>query len=143
MTANRILMVLLLVGSCCFTGTARAEHTFYKRSPNGLEVYRHHSLGANGAAVLTTGLQLGMPILGTFVNNVTGKKDLDEAGTKDLGTSSLKSCTEYAEQQRRANELLDRTARLVNYTDPVPVPQNGNGGTAPVAGANPWKINPE
>ncbi len=148
MITTRTLACGLLI--CCglLPQLAQAEHVYYR---SGNTVYKYHGLNANGAAVLTSAIQ-GAPAILTAVGGLVGHKDLDTPASKDISTSSLKSCAEYAEQQRRANDLLERTAHLVGVVGaaaPAPTPPTGPRPPKPEGdkvlpsegfGPNPWTV---
>jgi len=102
-------------------------------------------LTANGASVINTALPLFAPIIGGLIGKDEPSR---EEPSREARSRDANWCADYAVQLQRANDLLERTAKLVNYpstgTEEQPVPTNGG---LPAAGKefgteSPWKPRP-
>lgn len=154
MITTRTVALGLFISSGFLGQLAQAEHTVI-RQPG--YVYRHHSLGANGAAVLTTAIQ-GAPAIIGAITPFFKEAEETKSTTKSV---DMASCADLAQAQREANALLVRTANLVNNLPPAgtttttPNTPNPSGPRQPKPvgdrvtpseqsqlGTNPWSINP-
>jgi len=103
-----------------------------------------------GAAVLMHGIDVFGPIVGGIV----GREAAADRGAETRATTRAALPQEYIVEQRRANDLLERTAALVGYKATTGVgpqvvgpsvidPDRGTPASEAEFGPNPWKQRPE
>ena len=145
MNSRKILLcaVLAAVASCVFSSSADAQwRTRYVRRDGLFHVEKYRTgngITPVGGAVLTALITTA----GDVAGNVLGK-DVEEETPREIDDSWKQA---YAEQQRKANDLLVRTSALVGlkadvpHVDPV-APTSVDGVGTPTneteAGKNPW-----
>lgn len=138
--------IVALVAGFVATQSAEAQwRTHYVRRDGLFHVEKYktgNGLTPIGGAVLTTLIGATPDIL-----NAAAGRDLDQDQSRGVDESWKAS---YAEQQKAANDLLERTAALVGYKPPVgsqqnidkpPPPPPGGAGTPTTvqeSGPDPW-----
>jgi hypothetical protein len=144
------LCVLVVAGLATMCQSASAQwRTHYVRRDGLFHVEKYRTgngLTPAGAGVLTAGINAFAPIVGSLV----GRAAPPDETSRDTPRALLPD--DYIEEQRRANDLLERTARLVNFTvpgggasTPLSPVQDGPGATAssPEFGTqSPWAPRP-
>jgi len=123
--------------------------THYVRRDGLFHVEKYHTgngLTPVGGQVLMTGITAFAPIVGTLA----GREAPQDEAARDTPRALLPD--DYIEQQRRANDLLERTAQLVNFVPsgnggPIPpAPQQGGTGASAAGGQfgpkSPWRPRP-
>lgn len=126
----RLLLPLLTCVTLLGSGSLQAQD-YFRYPPYGAQrgrmVYRDglfHSeryrwgngLTPQGAQVLTHAIDVVGPLLPVLVGGATGREadDGTRAGPDCSSRSAVSSIDHYAREQARANELLARTAKLVD-----------------------------
>jgi len=115
--AGYYALVFATIATMCHSASAQWRTHYVKR--DGLfHVEKYHTgngLTPVGGEVLMTGITAFAPIVGSLV----GREAPRDEATRDTPRALLPD--DYIVEQRRANDLLERTAHLVNY------PSSGSG----------------
>lgn len=145
-----LICVFAIVAAVISTESAHAQwRSRYLKRDGLFHVERYHTgngLTSVGAGVLTTLITSAPGI----IDSVQGR-DLNEPQEESSRAIDNSWKEHYAVEQQSANNLLERTARLVGFTGGEGETENGGGGTKPEAtndrgtqtneadsGKNPW-----
>jgi hypothetical protein len=122
------------VASMCQSASAQWRTKYFRR--DGLfHVEKYHTgngLTPVGGEVLMAGITAFAPIVGTLAGRDAPRDEAQREAPRDMPRALLPE--EYIVEQRRANDLLERTANLVNWLPPAggaPGPQPLQNGPSP------------